>query len=75
MLYPTPEIIDLYHQRVYKQSQNARICRYANVKRASFLCRILHAIGILFVFIGLELKRMSRTPAEPNGVSIFYEYS
>lgn len=75
MLYPTPEIIDLYHRRVYKQSHNARICRYAKVKRTSFLCRILHALGNLFVFIGIELKRMSRTPAEPNGVSIFYEYT
>ena len=75
MWYLSPEIMDAYHQRVYKQSQIARICRYANVKHTSFLCIIMQALGNMFVFIGLELKRMSRTPGEHHGVSIFYEYT
>jgi len=75
MWYSTPEIFDAYHQRMHKQSQITRICRYANNRQTSFLCRILQALGTLFVFIGLELKRMSRTPSNRNGVSIFYEYT
>jgi len=75
MWYSTPEIMDAYHQRMYKQSQIARICKYANVKQASFPCRILLVLGNMFVFTGLELKKMSRTPGEHNGVSIFYEYT
>ena len=64
MWYSTPEIMDAYHQRMY-----------ANVKQASFPCRILLVLGNMFVFTGLELKKMSRTPGEHNGVSIFYEYT
>ena len=75
MWYLTPEIMDAYHQRMYKQSQIARICKVANVNQASFLCRILQVLGNMFVFIGLQLKRVSRSPGEHNGVSIFYEYS
>jgi hypothetical protein len=74
MWYSTPELMDSYHQRMHKQSQIVRICKYANIERTSFLCRVIHALGEVFVFVGFELKRISRKPGVQNGVSIFYEH-
>jgi hypothetical protein len=74
MWYSTPEILDSYYQRMHKQSQIVRICKYANLTRTSLLCRVLHALGNVFVLIGIELKRLSRKPGTQNGVSIFYEH-
>ena len=75
MWYSTPELMNSYHQRMLKHSQIIRICKYTNINQSSFLCRILQALGDVFVFIGFELKRLSRNPGSQNGVSIFYEYS
>ena len=75
MWYLYPEITDSYHQRMHRQSQLVHLCKVANINQTSLLCRILYAFGEVFVFIGLNLKRISKNPVTQNGISIFYEYS
>jgi hypothetical protein len=75
MWYFYPEIMDSYHQRIHKQAQLIRIRKVANIRQTTLICRILNALGEVFVFVGTTLKRISQKPGTQNGISIFYEYS